>query len=153
MPFERGHNAILMSFIGGDYQPAPTLNQVRLEPDEALSLYHRTLNNIDLMLANNRVHGDLSAYNILYWEGEITLIDFPQTLDPHVNLNAYNIFSRDLHRICEYFASQGIKTYPQQIAEELWTAHGHRLIKDVHPGLLDADDEGDRAYWSQINNL
>ena len=107
--------------------------------------------NIDLMLANDLVHGDLSAYNILYWDDQITLIDFPQAINPHANRNAYSIFERDVQRVCEYFASQGIKSNPRRLAADLWTAHGHRLGPDVHPGLLDADDEGDRAYWRRIS--
>jgi RIO kinase 1 len=150
-PLERGHNAILMAYVGGDDLPAPTLNEIDLEPGEALRLYQRVLHNIDLMLAAGLVHGDLSAYNILYWEGETTLIDFPQVIDPHVNRNAYSIFERDVKRVCEYFASQGIRTDPERIAADLWRAHGHRLSPDVHPGLLDADDEGDRAYWQRLS--
>ncbi|MFH2103916.1 MAG: hypothetical protein ABIJ39_11245 [Chloroflexota bacterium] len=29
----------------------------------------------------------------------------------------------------------------------LWTAHGHRIHPEVHPRLLDPDDERDRRYW------
>ena len=31
------------------------------------------------------VHGDLSPHNILYWQGEAKLIDFPQVSDPRFN--------------------------------------------------------------------
>jgi RIO kinase 1 len=151
IPLERGYNTILMSFVGGDYMPAPTLSEVQLEPGEALLLYQRTIHNIDLMLEQNRVHGDLSAYNILYWDGEITLIDFPQAIDPHVNSNALSIFARDVRRVCDYFARQGIKSKPRRITADLWTAHGHRLSPDVHPGLLDGDDADDRAFWKRIS--
>ncbi len=54
------------------------------------------------MLANNVVHGDLSAYNILYWQGDIRIIDFPQAVNPYKNPNAYRIFERDVERICQY---------------------------------------------------
>src|SRR5436305_7994656 len=50
------------------------------------------------------VHGDLSAYNLLYWEGKLTLIDFPQGTSSHANQSAHVILHRDVQRVCEYFA-------------------------------------------------
>jgi RIO kinase 1 len=150
MPYERGDNAILMGYIGNEELPAPTLNEVELDPDEARPLFKRLLRNIERMLASDRVHADLSAYNVLYWKGKITLIDFPQVIDPHTNSNAWRIFERDVRRVCEYFARQGVRSSPRKIAAELWTSHGHRLQPDVHPSLLDDQDEGDRAYWERM---
>ncbi len=49
------------------------------------------------------MHGDLSAYNILYWEGHIALIDFPQVVPARDNRNAYAIFERDVTRLCAVF--------------------------------------------------
>ncbi len=86
-------------------------------------LFKRTLRNIVLMLDHGLIHGDLSAYNILYWEGKITLIDFPQAVTYETNTNAYAIFERDVTRICEYFASQGVERDPQRLAEQLWQQH------------------------------
>jgi RIO kinase 1 len=123
-PLERGNNAILMAFVGDEMAPAPTLNSVDLEPEEAGSLFERVMHNIELMLAKDLIHGDLSAFNILYWQGEITLIDFPQVVAPRINSNAFRIFERDIVRICEYFNRQGIHSSPKKIARELWTAYG-----------------------------
>ncbi|MEW5871940.1 MAG: RIO1 family regulatory kinase/ATPase [Chloroflexota bacterium] len=151
VPLASGHNAILMGFIGDEDAPAPTLNSIDLDPIEAKQLYARVLRNIEIMLANNRIHGDLSAYNILYWEGEISLIDFPQAIDPNTNSSAFRIFERDVTRVCEYFTRQGLRCHPRRLAADLWTSHGHRLLPDVHPALLDADDQKDRAYWRKIS--
>jgi RIO kinase 1 len=147
VPYTRGENAILMEYIGGEDFPAPTLNTIDLAPGEALPLFERVLHNVELMLAHGRVHADLSAYNILYWQGEITLIDFPQSISPGENRNAYHIFERDLIRVCEYFARQGVAAEPRRLAARLWTAHKYRLKPEVHPSLLDAEDERDRRLW------
>ena len=48
------------------------------------------------MLYRDVVHGDLSAYNILVWDGEITLIDFPQAVDPKKNRHAQAFLERDV---------------------------------------------------------
>jgi RIO kinase 1 len=151
-PYASASNAILMDYIGHPDLPAPTLNTVELDADEARRLLERVLFNIDRMLSQHRVHGDLSAYNILYWEGQISLIDFPQAIDPEENRNAYRIFTRDVARICEYFAQQGAAIHPVRLANDLWTAHGYRLQPEVHPSLLDDQDEQDRQYWQNLQN-
>ena len=108
-PFASGHNAILMDFIGDLEINAPTLNEIHLSQKEARTLFERVVHNLEIMLAQERIHGDLSAYNILYWDGEITLIDFPQAVSPSENRNAYAIFERDVTRVCEYFAARDVK--------------------------------------------
>jgi RIO kinase 1 len=148
-PYEMSHRAILMDYLGDETLPAPTLNTVTLEPGEAGPLFERLLHNLHLLLRGGQVHGDLSAYNILYWEGNITLIDFPQVVPAQGNRNAYAIFERDVTRLCEYFSDQGLALQPRCLAAELWTAHGYRLSPEVHPRLLDADDPRDRQLWKE----
>lgn len=123
-PIAVSDNAILMSYHGDGHMAAPTLNTVRLEPDEAERLFQELLRNVRLMLAHNMVHGDLSAYNILYWQGRITLIDFPQVVNLDSNPQAYSILQRDVQRICEYFARQKVNCDPSSVLEELWYEHG-----------------------------
>jgi RIO kinase 1 len=79
-PYASGNNAILMDFIGNAEMAAPTLNTVDLDQIEARLLFERVVHNIEILLTNELVHADLSAFNILYWEGEIMLIDFPQAI-------------------------------------------------------------------------
>lgn len=148
-PYAIEKNTILMDYIGDLSAPAPTLSTIRLDKDEVLPLFERVIRNVDLLLANQRIHGDLSAYNILYWDGEITLIDFPQVVHPESNPAAWTIFLRDVTRVCQYFASQGIKRDARKLATDLWTSHGHRVVKEVHPGDLDADNPEDRKLWQK----
>jgi RIO kinase 1 len=138
-PFVSGNNAILMSYIGWDDVPAPTLNTVDLALDELKSVFDRMIRNIDIMLDNSLVHGDLSAYNILYIEGDIFLIDFPQAINPDENRNAYAIFQRDLLRLCEYFQRGGLDCKPKELANRLWQRHGYAIRPSVHPSLLEPE--------------
>lgn len=149
--FASGNNAILMTYVGDEKTAAPVLQSISLSRRESLALFEKIMANIDLMLGLGRIHGDLSAYNILYWEGEIYLIDFPQAIDPKVNRNAYWIFERDVAKICEYFERQGVKSNPQQIALELWNKHHLKTVPDVHPALLDAEDDRDRVLWKKMS--
>jgi RIO kinase 1 len=126
-PLMMGQHTILMAFVGDAQGCAPCLNEVRLEPGESRLLFDRLLRNIDILLSQHRIHGDLSAYNILYWKGGITLIDFPQVVSPRQNPNAYAIFARDVRRVCEYFARQGVDVDAAALTADLWRAHGHRI--------------------------
>ena len=121
-PYAFAENAILMGYIGDADMAAPTLSTVELERDEAQELFVETMRNVELMLANGMIHGDLSAYNILYWEGKITLIDFPQVSDSHANSQSHFILKRDVERVCAYFAGKGVKAArnPEDITRKLW---------------------------------
>ena len=74
------------------------------------------------MLFHDVVHGDLSAFNILVWEGRISVIDLPQAVDPKKNRHAEALLARDVERICEHFARHGVSRDPVRIADDLWTA-------------------------------
>lgn len=140
-PLACGNNAILMATIGWNDVPAPTLNTVDLYQDEAQRLFEKALQNVEIMLSNHRVHGDLSAYKILYHEGEIFLIDFPQAMDPCVNRADFPIFKRDLSRLCEYFQSQGVSCDPAQISEQLWEKHGYIPNTSANASLFETEFE------------
>jgi RIO kinase 1 len=122
-PFAANENALLMSYVGDERQAAPALTGVRLHAREARHLFDEVLRNIELMLAQGVVHGDLSAYNILYWEGNVTLIDFPQITYVETNPHARSIMLRDVTRVCEYFRAQGVQSQPAQLAAQLWERH------------------------------
>ena len=145
-PYAMEKNAILMDYIGDLEVAAPTLNTVTLEPDEVRPLFERIVHNIDILLDNERIHGDLSAYNILYWGGDITMIDFPQVVPPESNPASWTIFLRDVTRVCQYFASQGLKRDARRLAADLWTSHGNRVTK-IDPRDLDPEKKEDRRLW------
>jgi RIO kinase 1 len=148
-PYAMEKNAILMEFVGDLAIAAPPLNAVTLELDEARILYERVISNIDIMLTHKRIHGDLSAYNILYWEGDIKLIDFPQVVLPESNPSSWNIFQRDVARVCQYFSVQGVDCNPAKVAADLWTSHGYKIFKEVDPKYLDAELPEDRRAWEK----
>jgi RIO kinase 1 len=119
-PVAVGENTILMEYLGDPDRPAPTLHEVRLTVREARSLFDRLVVNLEKMLAAGRVHGDLSAYNVLYWEGTGTIIDFPQAVNPYQNQDAWDIFRRDVTRLCQYFQRYGLGNRPERLASALW---------------------------------
>jgi len=148
-PYTSGANAILMEYIGDEDTAAPSLNSIRLSTSEARILFDRVVHNIEVCLKAGRIHADLSAYNILYWEGEITLIDFPQAIHPDENRNAYRIFQRDVLRVCEYFSAQGVRSDPVALARKLWLAQGRRIAPEIDPHYLDPEKKEDRRAWEK----
>lgn len=145
-PVAAAENAMLMAYIGDGAGAAPALNELTLERGEAWTLFQSVLENISLMLSYGRVHGDLSAYNILYWRGDITLIDFPQVTNSTVsrsthafgsaaNPDAYDILARDVERVCDYFAAQGIRANARSLAHDLWAQYAQQ---DPRVRLADA---------------
>lgn len=151
-PYALGGNAILMEYIGGDVIAAPALSTVSLEEAEARTLFERSLHNIELMLSLGLVHGDFSAYNILYWEGRIWVIDFPQIVRPEDNRNARDIFNRDVERICQYFETQGVESNPEALADGLWRSYIREGLGKSELAALDPEDPADRAlFYDNVN--
>ena len=123
VPFANTKNAILMEYLGGEHEPAPTLSRATLAPHEVRPLFEHVLRTVELLLACGRVHADLSAFNILYWHGRVTVIDFPQAVDPEVNTNAFDLLQRDVTNICDYWTRYGLNANPERITGELWARY------------------------------
>ena len=120
-PIAQASSVILMEYLGDEDEPARMLSDVRPSPDEARTLFDRLMRNIELMLACDRVHGDLSPFNVLYHRGDVRIIDFPQAVDARFNPNALPLLERDIDRICAYFRRFGVESDPWRLAHGLWS--------------------------------
>jgi RIO kinase 1 len=121
-PIMRSDRGLLMTYIGDEDDAAPQLRSYRPDPDEAEELLRQVIRNVELFLYRNVIHGDLSPYNILVWDGQVTLIDLPQAVDPRKNRHARALLERDLHRVCEHFERFGVQRSAGQLTADLWTA-------------------------------
>jgi RIO kinase 1 len=121
-PIMRTDRAILMTYVGDDDDAAPQLRRYRCDRREAEELLRQVLRNVELFLYRNVIHGDLSPFNILVWEGQITVIDLPQAVDPRKNKHALGLLERDLVRVCEHFERSGVRTSSGRLTSDLWTA-------------------------------
>ncbi|HEX9435637.1 MAG TPA: RIO1 family regulatory kinase/ATPase [Candidatus Limnocylindria bacterium] len=97
-----------MGFIGDPPVASPRLASLRLSPEHAERVWRELLHEIWLMLRAERVHGDLSAYNVLYWRERPVIIDLSQTVDLVTHAGARAILRRDLEHLATYFERQGI---------------------------------------------
>ncbi|GCE27792.1 serine/threonine protein kinase [Dictyobacter alpinus] len=119
-PIASNSNAIIMEYLGDQQEPAYALQGVELKEDEVYPVFELLMDNIQLWLKHDVIHGDLSPYNILYWQGKITIIDFPQAVDPRFNSHALSLLTRDIDNVCKYFARYGLKRDSSQLANRLW---------------------------------
>lgn len=121
-PLRQTERAILMEYRGDHDGAAPLLNAVSLEPQQARPLFEFMMYNVELWLKHDLVHGDLSPFNVLYWEGQLTVIDFPQAVDPRFNPHALRLLERDIDNLCRYWQRQGLAVGNEagRIAGRLW---------------------------------
>lgn len=123
-PIERVGPVILMEYFGDEQGPAPVLVGVTMDAGEVVTIYQQILRNIELFLVQHRVHADLSAYNMLYVDDHIVIIDFPQSVDPRYNDEAFDLLVRDLKNVNAYFAEYDIEAVdPFFHTLELWRKH------------------------------
>ena len=119
-PVAIARNAMLIEFLGEGDSPAPQLWTLSLSSSEAEALLEQSLRTVEIMLANDVVHGDLSAYNMLVADRRLYVIDVPQSVDARSNPNASMLLGRDVANVCRYFASRGADAQPGTYAVELW---------------------------------
>jgi RIO kinase 1 len=93
---------LAMTFIGDSESglPAPMLKDHRLEdPEGTLTTI---IKNMGKLYANNLVHGDMSEYNILMFQGKPFFIDFGQAVMLR-HPKADEFLRRDVENILQYF--------------------------------------------------
>jgi len=92
-------NVMIMSFIGRGNSVAPRLIDVKLNNPEAV--YKKVLLNLNKLVANGLIHGDLSAYNILLLVKPY-FIDFSHGTSIK-NPMAPELLKRDIKNVNSYF--------------------------------------------------
>lgn len=122
-PYARTPDAILMELIGDGDGAAPLLERCQLDRASARRVYERLVANVELALACDRVHGDLSAFNVLWHRGRVFVIDFPQAADARTNPNASELLRRDLCNLARYFHRYGIRDDVEGRARRLWSRY------------------------------
>jgi RIO kinase 1 len=106
-PVEQTDHGLLMEFIGDDSQAAPKVGQAKLSRSELGSAWEQLLVSLRALTAAGLVHADLSAYNLLWWEGRLVVIDLPQAVEFTTNTDAYDLLHRDIANVGEWFNRHG----------------------------------------------
>jgi RIO kinase 1 len=122
-PIAQCGSGILMEYVGDAARPAPTLVGATLSALEAQRLFDQAMRNIRIFLAKDRVHGDLSPYNMLLWKDRLVIIDLPQVVHARWNDEAFNVLKRDIENILQFFSRRGVKASATELAIDLWTKY------------------------------
>ena len=107
-PVEPVDHGYRMAFVGEGERAAPRLADVRLDPATAARVWRDVLGEIALMLAADIVHGDLSAFNILWCQGRPVIIDLSHAVDAITHPAARDLLTRDVERTAAYFQRRGV---------------------------------------------
>ncbi|MGF1597711.1 MAG: RIO1 family regulatory kinase/ATPase [Acidimicrobiales bacterium] len=101
-------DVFVMEYAGSTDGAAPQLARGRLTAGEVASALDQVVAGLHLLVATGWVHGDLSAYNLLWWQGRVVFIDFPQAVDLAANPQGIEYLHRDVVNICSWFAGRGV---------------------------------------------
>jgi RIO kinase 1 len=107
-PVERTLDGYRMAFVGDGDRAAPRLADVDLDVLTARRIWRELQVEIRRMLEADLVHGDLSAFNVLWWRETPVIIDFSQAVDAVVHPAARELLRRDVERTAAYFRRQGV---------------------------------------------
>jgi RIO kinase 1 len=101
---------VMMEYLGDEEEAAPRLvNAVAdLDVDEVRDLYDQLVVALHQMTTVGLVHGDLSPYNLLVWQGRLYVIDLPQAVDPIAQPDGLSVLQRDIENLCKWFGTKGV---------------------------------------------
>ena len=104
-PYLLYENVLFMELIvDATGAPASRLADFAFTAEEATALHQEVFLQVKTLLGTGRIHGDLSAYNVLMAAGGPTIIDLPQVVEVAGNNNARQILRRDLRNLTEHLA-------------------------------------------------
>jgi RIO kinase 1 len=105
-PIAVERNVVVMEFIGKGGVSAPSLKeQPPSEPEKAYRLLLTYLKR--LYQKAELVHGDLSEYNLMIWNGKLVMFDMSQSVPTSHPLAEY-LLNRDITNVNKFFSRLGI---------------------------------------------
>lgn len=118
-PVEPTADGMLMEFIGSEEAAAPMLAKARLTAAELAGAWEQLVDNLRALTAAGLVHADLSAYNLLWWEGRLVVIDLPQAVEFTTNTDAFDLLHRDVANVADWFGRRGVAVDVEAMYAEL----------------------------------
>ena len=118
-PIAYGEDVFDLEYLGDRDGAAPQLHAARLDPRQVDDAFDQLVDGLRRMVAEGVAHGDLSAYNLLWWDDRLWFIDFPQAVDIAANPQGLNFLHADVVNICRWFDRQGVAAEPEELFADL----------------------------------
>ena len=107
-PVTYGEDTFDLEYLGDDDGAAPQLNGARLDGAALLDAWEQVVDGLHRLTAAGWAHGDLSAYNLLWWRDRVWFIDFPQAVDLAANPQGISYLHRDVCNVVAWFERRGL---------------------------------------------
>lgn len=111
LPITFMKNILVMSLVGGE-RPAQKVKDAI--PDDPKEFFDGVIANMRKFYLSGFVHGDLSKFNILNYEGSPVLIDFSQA-SPLKSPDSVMMLKRDIHNVGDFFSRLGVKVDEEKL--------------------------------------
>jgi RIO kinase 1 len=118
-PIAYDGNVFDLEYVGDDDRAAPQLQAARLGRPELDDAFGQLVTGLHTMVGEGFAHGDLSAYNLLWWDGTLWFIDFPQAVDIAANPQGIEFLHRDVLNVCAWFDGRGIDADGEEVFAEV----------------------------------
>jgi RIO kinase 1 len=118
-PVQKLGNELILELIGSPEQAAPRLVHAGLHSVVLLDAWEQLVDALHAMVSCGVVHGDLSPYNILWDDGRLVVIDFPQAVDPIAHPEGLALLERDITNVTDWFSRRGVATDPSELFSSL----------------------------------
>jgi RIO kinase 1 len=118
-PISFGDEVFDLEYIGNELQAAPQLQAARLNATQLEDAFAQLIVGLRCLTAEGLAHGDLSAYNLLWWQERLWFIDFPQTIDIAANLQGLDFLHRDVVNVCTWFQRKGLDVDEEEVFADL----------------------------------
>uniref|UniRef100_A0A0E0LHF6 Serine/threonine-protein kinase RIO1 n=1 Tax=Oryza punctata TaxID=4537 RepID=A0A0E0LHF6_ORYPU len=101
-------HVLVMEFVGKGGWAAPRLKDAALSDDKLRESYFELITTMRTLYQKCKlVHGDLSEYNILYFEGHLYIIDVSQSVDLD-HPSALEFLKEDCLHVTDFFKKRGV---------------------------------------------
>jgi RIO kinase 1 len=118
-PVQQLGNEVMLEYIGDEDGAAPRLVAASASEEELLDLFAQASALLHALLRCGVVHGDLSPYNLLVWQGRLVMIDLPQAVDPLSHPDGLQLLERDVVNVCTWFERKGVATRQDDLLADL----------------------------------
>ena len=118
-PVSYADDLFFLEYIGARDGAAPQLARARLDRAQLEDAWDQLVEAMHGMTVEGIVHADLSAFNLLWWDGRLVVIDLPQAVDLAANPQGLDYLHRDVLNVSRWFARRGVHRDAEELFADL----------------------------------